>query len=239
MSDHRRQVQPRYGRIVALAASVTVTAVAALAGFGVLATGSAQAGPAAKSASFTRAVATSPSVSPTPSVTPDVAASDPSLTTPGTDGPGASASDTGQSDRAPDPTALPVASGTGRRIVFDQSAQRVWLVGGQADHVERTYPVSGSVTDNLQPGTYSVYSQSRWAVGVDDSGVMQYFVRFTQGPTGAAIGFHSIPTKNGVPQQTKAQLGTPQSHGCIRQDLPDAIALWNFAPIGTKVVVVA
>jgi len=240
MTNHRRDVQPRYGRIVALAASVTVTVVAALAGFGVLATGSAQAGPAAtRAASFTGGVDPSPSVSDTPSVTPDPDASDPSLLTPGTAGPGASVPDTGQADRAPDPTALPAASGTGRRIVFDQSAQRVWLVGGHSDQVERTYPVSGSVTDNLQPGTYSVYSQSRWAVGVDDSGVMQYFVRFTQGPTGAAIGFHTIPTKNGVPAQTKAQLGTAQSHGCIRQNLPDAIALWNFAPVGTKVVVVA
>jgi lipoprotein-anchoring transpeptidase ErfK/SrfK len=123
--------------------------------------------------------------------------------------------------------------------VFSQSSQRVWLVGASGDDVQRSYLVSGSLTHNLQPGTYSVYSKSRWAVGVDDSGVMQYFVRFTQGPTGAAIGFHSIPTKNGVPLQTRAQLGTPESHGCIRQYLPDAIALWNFAPIGTKVVVVA
>ena len=122
--------------------------------------------------------------------------------------------------------------------MFSQGAQRVWLVGA-SDDVKRTYLVSGSVTDNLQPGTYSVYSRSRWATGVDDSGVMQYFVRFTQGPTGAAIGFHSIPTRNGVPLQTAAQLGTPQSHGCIRQATPDAIALWNFAPDGTKVVVVA
>jgi lipoprotein-anchoring transpeptidase ErfK/SrfK len=42
-----------------------------------------------------------------------------------------------------------------------------------------------------------------------------------------------------VPLQTVAQLGTPQSHGCIRQNLTDAIALWSFAPVDTKVVVVA
>jgi lipoprotein-anchoring transpeptidase ErfK/SrfK len=135
-------------------------------------------------------------------------------------------------------TSLPERSGTGRRVVFSQSLQRVWLVGAKDDTVQRTYPVSGSVTHNLQPGTYSVYSRSRWAVGVDDSGVMQYFVRFTQGPTGAAIGFHTIPTKHGVPLQSRAQLGTPQSHGCIRQATADAIALWDFAPEGTEVVVV-
>ena len=80
---------------------------------------------------------------------------------------------------------MPAVSGTGRRVVFSQDLQQVWLVNAN-DAVKRTYPVSGSVTNNLQPGTYSVYSRSRWAVGVDDSGVMQYFVRFTKGPTGAA-----------------------------------------------------
>lgn len=134
-------------------------------------------------------------------------------------------------------TALPPDSGTGRRIVFDESAQRVWLVNASG-RVRRTYLVSGSVTDNLQPGTYDVYSRSRWAVGIDDSGVMEYFVRFTRG-NHAAIGFHSIPTKNGEPLQTRGQLGTPRSHGCIRQSLPDAIALWEFAPVGTAVVVTA
>ena len=134
--------------------------------------------------------------------------------------------------------AMPDASGTGRRIVFSQSDQRVWLVSHNGD-VKRTYPVSGSVTHNLHPGSFHVYSRSRHAVGVDDSGTMQYFVRFTQGPTGAAIGFHSIPVKSGRPLQTRAQLGTPESHGCIRQATPDAIALWHFAPVGTPVVVTA
>jgi hypothetical protein len=131
--------------------------------------------------------------------------------------------------------ALPDDSGTGKRVVFDMSDQRVWLVD-KDDDVRRTYLVSGSVTDNLNSGTYAVYSRSRHAVGIDDSGVMEYFIRFTRGPN-AAIGFHSIPTKNGRSLQTRKQLGTPQSHGCIRQALPDAKLLWAFAPVGTKVVV--
>ncbi|HEX3929115.1 MAG TPA: L,D-transpeptidase [Nocardioides sp.] len=255
MSTHRREVRPRYGRIAALAASVTVSAVAALAGFGLLSGGSAQAGAGPRAASFTGVGS--------PSQSPDVPAgvgggqgkASPSTHRHSADAPSGDASssagsDPGGSQLTGSPPAstssdsttassVPVSSGSGRRIVFSQSSQRVWLVGASSDDVQRTYLVSGSLTHNLQPGTYSVYSKSRWAVGVDDSGVMQYFVRFTQGPTGAAIGFHSIPTKNGVPLQTRAQLGTPESHGCIRQYLPDAIALWDFAPIGTKVVVVA
>ena len=68
---------------------------------------------------------------------------------------------------------------------------------------------------------------------------MEYFVRFTQGTNGGAIGFHDIPIDNGELVQTVAQLGTPQSHGCIRQERTDAIALWDFAPIGTEVDVTA
>jgi lipoprotein-anchoring transpeptidase ErfK/SrfK len=135
---------------------------------------------------------------------------------------------------------LPAASGSGRRIVFDMSSQRVWLVDrrGGRDVVVRTYPVSGSVTDNLSAGTYSVYSRSANAWGIDDSGSMRYMVRFAHGAN-AAIGFHDIPVLHGRLVQTRAQLGVPRSHGCIRQWRPDAQALWRFAPVGTRVVVVA
>jgi len=150
----------------------------------------------------------------------------------------ATATTPAQSERVPaGPRVLPADSGKGRRVVFAIGAQRVWLVGA-GGRVDSTYPVSGSVTDNLRPGRYRVYSRSRWAVGVDDSGTMQYFVRFAHGPH-AAIGFHTIPTLRGRPLQTRAQLGTPQSHGCIRQARPDAIRLWDFAPVGTAVVVTA
>ena len=227
MTNHRREVRPRYGRIAALSTALTVTIVAALAGMGVFTSGTASAGAAPGTASHPSSAATEGDATDTLPARP--------LTSTGvtTDESATRGGAAGSAD-----TAVPADSGTGRRVVFSQDLQQVWLVNAK-DAVKRTYPVSGSVTDNLQPGTYSVYSRSRWAVGVDDSGVMQYFVRFTKGPTGAAIGFHSIPTQNGVPLQTAAELGTPQSHGCIRQRTPDAIALWNYAPVGTKVVVVA
>ena len=105
---------------------------------------------------------------------------------------------------------IPANSGTGRRVVFAMGAQRVWLVdqGPDGDTVARTYLVSGSVTDNLKAGTYSVYSKSEDAVGVDDSGTMKYMVRFTRGDN-AAIGFHDIPVLQGERVQTRAELGTP------------------------------
>ena len=115
------------------------------------------------------------------------------------------------------------------------SDQRVWLVG-KDNRVRRTYLVSGSVTDNLKPGRYEVYSTSRHAVGIDDSGTMQYMVRFAHGQR-AAIGFHDIPVDEGERVQTVDELGEPTSHGCIRQATADAKAMWAFAQNGTTVVV--
>jgi lipoprotein-anchoring transpeptidase ErfK/SrfK len=141
------------------------------------------------------------------------------------------------SDAASGEPGLPDGSGTGRRVVFSEGQQRVWLVAAH-DRIEDTYLVSGSVYDNLDPGTYAVYSRSEQAWGIDDSGSMKYFVRFASGDN-AAIGFHDIPIDDGEPVQTIDELGTPLSHGCIRQRRADAKQLWAFAPIGTKVVVTA
>ena len=137
-------------------------------------------------------------------------------------------------DEAP----LPSASGEGRRIVFDQTDQRVWLVDDD-DVVERTYLVSGSKLDNLRPGSYRVQSKTRNANAFDGSGTMEYFVRFATGRN-APIGFHTVPLDHGGQlEQTRDQLGTPQSAGCVRQWADDAVALWDFAPIGTSVIVTA
>lgn len=143
-----------------------------------------------------------------------------------------SATDAEQQD-----TSLPKHSGTGRRIVFDESAQRVWLVGPRGG-VVRTYLVSGSKYPNLDTDTYQVYSKSRHATAYNSNETMAFMVRFAQGRTGSPIGFHSVPAfPNGTLVEARSQLGTPQSDGCVRQWINDARALWNFAEIGTTVVV--
>ncbi|MGZ5402610.1 MAG: L,D-transpeptidase family protein [Aeromicrobium sp.] len=134
--------------------------------------------------------------------------------------------------------ALPANSGAGRRVIFSESEQRVWLVNLDGT-IDRTYKVSGSIHDNLSVGTYAVESHTRYATSYDYTSHMEYFVRFTSG-LNAPIGFHDIPVStSGSLVQTVQQLGTPLSSGCIRQARPDAIRLWEFAQVGTKVVVVA
>jgi hypothetical protein len=127
----------------------------------------------------------------------------------------------------------PGGSGAGRRIVYSVTGQRVWLIeaGGA---VVRTYRVSGRAGTPRQ-GTYSVFSKSTTASS--GSVTMRYMVRFAHGQR-LAIGFHTIPrTSSGKPIQSLSELGSYRSHGCVRQADADALALWNFAPLGTTVVV--
>ncbi|MDN5743545.1 MAG: L,D-transpeptidase [Nocardioidaceae bacterium] len=210
-----------------LLTALVVTAIAIVGGLGWL---PSESGPAA-TRSLHQAVADSAAPDETTQATPRAARAP--TPTPMQD------DDSATIAAASDSTVLPPRSGTGRRVVYSQARQRVWLVEA-GSKVVRTYLVSGSVYKNLKAGTYAVYSRSRHAIGIDDSGTMEYFVRFTQGTDeGAAIGFHTIPVDDGRPLQTRAQLGTPRSHGCIRQERSNAIALWDFAPVDTKVVVTA
>jgi hypothetical protein len=138
----------------------------------------------------------------------------------------------------PERPSPPAHSGRGRRVVFDMSAQRVWLLR-DSGKIAATYLVSGSIYDNLGPGHYEVFSRSRHATSFDYASTMQYMVRFTYGNQ-AAIGFHDIPVDaQGRPLQRVSELGTATSHGCIRQRRADARRMWRFAPVGTPVVVTA
>jgi lipoprotein-anchoring transpeptidase ErfK/SrfK len=135
-------------------------------------------------------------------------------------------------------SALPAHSGSGQRIVYANKAERVWIVGSDGS-VLRTYPVSGRA-HIPNPGTYHVYSKSVHTNAVTNvHETMDYMVRFTRAWNGTPVGFHTIPKINGVPVQSLDQLGTPLSASCIRQATPDAIYLYNFAAVGTTVVVLA
>lgn len=242
---HRGDVRPRYGRIAFAFTAVAVTAVAVLGNAGVLLSdGDPQLAVAnAGLGTPTDAASDEPRDEPLERSRDLVdrgrlsrQADTATPTTPTTQEPTRKAEPGPGEEPGVTEAPLPAGSGEGRRVVFSESQQRVWLVEDDGT-VARTYLVSGSVYDNLDPGTFEVFSLSRHAVGIDDSGTMEYFVRFTYGDEGAAIGFHTIPVDDGVPVQTRDQLGTPLSHGCIRQAEADAIALWDFAPIGTTVVV--
>jgi hypothetical protein len=127
--------------------------------------------------------------------------------------------------------------GSGKRIIYSNSQQRVWLIDANENLVD-TYLVSGKL-GIPHYATYKVFSKSVNAWAPYDGITMKHMVRFVKPGTWGnqwSYGFHSIPRySNGQPMQTEDQLGTHRSGGCVRQADAKAKALYAWAPIGTPV----
>ncbi|MGB5730948.1 MAG: L,D-transpeptidase [Acidimicrobiia bacterium] len=136
------------------------------------------------------------------------------------------------------PTSPPYPNvGSGKRIIYSNSLHQVWLIDEKNELVD-TYPVTGRKGIPLF-GTYKVFSKSVNAWAPYGGITMKHMVRFVRPGTFGnqwSYGFHSIPRySNGRPMQTEAQLGSFGSGGCVRQADHKALALYNWAPIGTTV----
>ncbi len=138
----------------------------------------------------------------------------------------------------PDAPPLPPNSGSGRRLVFERAGQRIWAVG-EDNVVIRSWLVSGSKYNNETPGTHAVYSRSDVSTAWNGKAFLYKMVRWLKTDIGA-IGFHALPIRrsDNTPYQTDAELGTRLSGGCQRQANLDADFTWEFAQIGTPVIVI-
>lgn len=126
------------------------------------------------------------------------------------------------------PVALPTASGRGERVVYSVDDDRVWLVDAN-NRTERTFKVTPGTVDPAV-GTYAVTSRSKVVTGSDGTQV-EHVVRFSV-VDGVTIGFSSaIDGSTGSPDSTKKL-------GGIRETRKNGTAMWNFATIGVKVVVI-
>jgi lipoprotein-anchoring transpeptidase ErfK/SrfK len=132
---------------------------------------------------------------------------------------------------------VPAKSGDGRRIVYANRQQRVWVINSD-NEVIRTFPVSGMLG---QPGkgTFAVFSKSPKSYSPEFAGVtFRFMTRFAIGRNGGNIGFHEIPIRNNKPMQTVDELGAFKGSGCLRSSTQDALFIYRWATLGTKVVVV-
>lgn len=127
------------------------------------------------------------------------------------------------------PTALPANSGTGQRVVYSIDDDRVWLVD-ETGKVTRTFKVYPGGIDPT-PGSYPVTSRAN-AVTATDGTPVEHVVRFAATPDGLAIGF-SAAVSGRLPE-TDTMVRT----GAIRETRPDGDALWDFATVGRKVMVI-
>ncbi|WP_425573372.1 hypothetical protein [Streptomyces albidochromogenes] len=127
-----------------------------------------------------------------------------------------------------DALAVPAQSGTGTRVVYALAERRVWLVDGNG-RATRTFKVAPS-TVSPPPGSYAVGSRSGLITGSDGVQV-EHVVRFTT-VEGVPIGFSAA---------VDGSMRTPDPRnktGGVRMRRPDGDALWSFATVGVKVVVV-
>ncbi|OIV39241.1 hypothetical protein BIV57_01780 [Mangrovactinospora gilvigrisea] len=129
---------------------------------------------------------------------------------------------------SPAPVAVPADSGTGKRVVYSLGQHRVWLVkaDGKASTVFAVAP------SGVSPGVgrYAVQSRSEAVTGSDGVPI-EHVVRFTV-VNGVTIGF-SAAVSGASPNPEKAA-----KTGGIREKRADGAKLWEFAPVGTGVVVV-
>ncbi|MET8504403.1 L,D-transpeptidase [Streptomyces sp. NPDC004787] len=140
-----------------------------------------------------------------------------------------SATASGKPKPARDPLALPAGSGTGERVVYGLGAHRVWLVDAR-NQVTQTFSVMPS-TVSPPPGTYAVTSRSG-AVRGSDGVQIEHVVRFAT-VQDVSIGF-SAAVDGSTPSPDPSK-----KTGGIRMKRADGDAMWTFASIGAKVVVVS
>ena len=137
--------------------------------------------------------------------------------------------------RVPTGPAVPANSGYGRRIVYSNSQQRIWVIEANGV-VTYSWLVSGR-TGTPPFGTYTI--QRRLNPDTAGSLILPYFQGFLRGSSGKWFGFHGIPLRpDGTPIEPDGQLGIPESHGCVRLSQVDAQILWGWAGVGTVVVAV-
>lgn len=126
------------------------------------------------------------------------------------------------------PAAVPADSGTGMRVVYSVSQKRVWLVT-EDGRDPKSFAVTPSTVHPL-PGSYVVGSRSGTVTGTDGVPI-EHVVRFAS-TDGIAIGF-SARVDGTMPAPDPAKKA-----GGIRMSRADGDAMWAFATISSKVVVV-
>ncbi|MHA5052761.1 hypothetical protein [Streptomyces sp. SD15] len=126
------------------------------------------------------------------------------------------------------PVALPAESGTGERVVYSVDDDRVWLVDAN-NKAQRTFKVTPGTVDPAI-GTYAVTTRSKEVTGSDGVQI-EHVVRFTI-VDDIAIGFSAALNGSTAAPDPARRLGG------IRESRADGTAMWEFATVGVKIVVI-
>ena len=80
-----------------------------------------------------------------------------------------------------------------------------------------------------------MYGHDDQSWGLEDASTFYWFTKFVKSDKNNNIGFHSIPQY--ADGSLAGPLGVPVSHGCVRLSEDKAKLLYDWAPVGTKVIV--
>ncbi len=135
------------------------------------------------------------------------------------------------------PTSQPGVGSGAKKIVVSLSKQTLTMYeNGQIVSIRRVS--TGKWSTPTPPGIYKTYNKIPNAYSKAYGLYMEWWMAFQ--PDGS-MGLHALPywklKDGGKLYEGAAHIGTPVSHGCIRQTLTDAKSLYDWAPIGTPVVI--
>jgi LysM repeat protein len=133
------------------------------------------------------------------------------------------------------PVSPPPAPVAARRVVVDKSEQRAYVY--QNGELLWTFVVStGMPGSETWSGTFQIRSKIPEAYAYNWALRMPYWLGFYH--TGyLENGFHALPIMSSGAILWDGYLGTPVSYGCVILSYPDATTLYNWAEIGTEVIV--
>ncbi|MGW4230887.1 hypothetical protein ACWEF9_16615 [Streptomyces sp. NPDC004980] len=127
-----------------------------------------------------------------------------------------------------EPLTVPADSDSGARVVYALKDRRVWIVDGEEKSL-RTFAVMPSSVSPL-PGVYTVTSRSGTIKG-SDGVLIEHVVRFAN-VDDVSVGFSAA--QDGSMESPDPTMKT----GGVRMKRADGNALWTFATVGVKIVVV-
>ncbi|MBN1617778.1 L,D-transpeptidase family protein [Candidatus Dojkabacteria bacterium] len=137
---------------------------------------------------------------------------------------------------------LPGTDGTyvTRYIEIDQTQQKMYL--WQDGQLYKSYGISGSYDDYAVYGVYSVMNKSTNAWSDVAKKWMPYWMAYYYDPRQKAmLGIHELvwwDDENGVRHvEPSSNIGTPKSTGCIRLDRGAAKEVYDWAEIGTPILI--
>lgn len=122
---------------------------------------------------------------------------------------------------------------TGKYVDVDRSAQTMTLF--EDGKVVATHLIStGREGMETPAGTYAVQNKSSRAWSRQYELFMPYWMAFT---ADGKYGIHELPEWPGGARETARHLGTPVSHGCVRLGHDTARTVYDWADLGTPVVI--